>query len=89
VLSVLSLEETGARGNKGLAGLVDNPVHSNAIAGLATSATAQATVEVPNRIINCVYHNSMLKDAACTAVTSIPQHHSCSNLSNLLHAHIQ
>jgi hypothetical protein len=46
VLSVLSLEELGARGNKGLALLVDNPVHSAAIAGLATSATAQATIEV-------------------------------------------
>ena len=46
VLSVLSLEELGARGNKGLTGLVDNPVHSAAIAGLATSATAQATIEV-------------------------------------------
>ena len=46
VLSVLSLEELGARGNKGLAGLVNNPVHSAAIAGLATSATAQATIEV-------------------------------------------
>lgn len=45
VLSVLSLEELGATGNKGLALLVNNPVHANAIAGLATSATAQATVE--------------------------------------------
>lgn len=46
VLSVLTLEEGGATGNKGLALLVNNPVHANAIAGLATSATAQATVEV-------------------------------------------
>ena len=46
MLSVLSLEELGARGNKGLAGIVNNPVHSAAIAGLATSATAQATIEV-------------------------------------------
>ena len=46
VLSVLSLEELGARGNLGLAGLVDNPVHSLAIGGLATSATGQATIEV-------------------------------------------
>ena len=51
VLSVLSLEELGARGNKGLAGLVDNPVHSAAIAGLATSATAQATVEVREALL--------------------------------------
>lgn len=45
VLCVLSLEETGARGNKGLALLVDNPVHAAAIAGLATSANSQATIE--------------------------------------------
>ena len=35
----------GATGNKGLAGLTGNPVLANGIAGLATSATAQATVE--------------------------------------------
>lgn len=45
VLSVLSLEELGATGNKGLAGITGNPVIANGIAGLATSATAQATVE--------------------------------------------
>lgn len=45
VLSVLTLEELGATGNKGLAGILINPVHANAVAGLATSATAQATVE--------------------------------------------
>ena len=45
VLSVLSLEELGATGNKGLAGLTGNPVLANGIAGLATSATAQATVQ--------------------------------------------
>ena len=45
ILSVLSLEELGATGNKGLAGIVGNPVLSQAIAGLATSATAQATLE--------------------------------------------
>ena len=33
-------------GNKGLIGLTTNPVIANGIAGLATSATAQATVEV-------------------------------------------
>lgn len=32
-------------GNKGLAGLISNPVIANGVAGLATSATAQATVE--------------------------------------------
>lgn len=48
VLSVLSLEELGATGNKGLALLLDNPVHANAVAGLATSANSQATVEVHN-----------------------------------------
>lgn len=45
VLSVLTLEELGATGNKGLAGLTGNPVLANGIAGLATSATAQATVQ--------------------------------------------
>jgi len=45
VLSVLSLEEVGARGNKGLTGLLSNPVLANAVAGLATSATAQGTSE--------------------------------------------
>lgn len=45
VLSVLSLEELGATGNKGLAGLTGNPVLANGIAALATSATAQATVQ--------------------------------------------
>lgn len=45
VISVLTLEELGATGNKGLAGVLINPVHANAVAGLATSATAQATVE--------------------------------------------
>ena len=32
-------------GNKGLAGIISNPVIANGVAGLATSATAQATVE--------------------------------------------
>lgn len=44
-MSVLTLEELGATGNKGLAGLTGNPVLANGIAGLATSATAQATVQ--------------------------------------------
>ena len=34
-----------ATGNKGLAGLISNPVLANGVAGLATSATAQATIE--------------------------------------------
>jgi len=45
VLSVLTLEEVGARGNKGLIGLCSNPVIANAVAGLATSACSQATSE--------------------------------------------
>ena len=32
-------------GNKGLAGIISNPVIANGVAGLATSATAQATIE--------------------------------------------
>ena len=46
LLSMLTLEELGATGNKGLIGLTSNPVLANGIAGLATSATAQATIEV-------------------------------------------
>ncbi|KAK9839731.1 hypothetical protein WJX84_008142 [Apatococcus fuscideae] len=45
VLCVLTLEELGATGNKGLTGLLSNPVLANGVSGLATSATAQATVE--------------------------------------------
>jgi len=44
-LSVVTLEELGATGNKGLTGLISNPVLANGVAGLATSATAQATIE--------------------------------------------
>jgi hypothetical protein len=44
-LSVLTLEELGATGNKGLAGIISNPVIANGVAGLATSATAQATIQ--------------------------------------------
>jgi hypothetical protein len=43
--SVLALEELGATGNKGLAGQFANPVLANGVMGLATSATAQATIE--------------------------------------------
>ena len=46
MLCVLTLEELGATGNKGLTGLLSNPVLANGVSGLATSATAQATVEV-------------------------------------------
>ncbi|CAK0780436.1 hypothetical protein CVIRNUC_005053 [Coccomyxa viridis] len=45
LISMLTLEELGATGNKGLVGITSNPVLANGIAGLATSATAQATVE--------------------------------------------
>ena len=45
ILSMLTLEELGATGNKGLIGILTNPVLANAVAGLATSATAQATIE--------------------------------------------
>lgn len=45
VLSVVTLEELGATGNKGLIGLITNPVIANGVAGLATSATAFAAIE--------------------------------------------
>ena len=45
VLCVLTLEELGATGNLGLSQIALNPVIAGGIGGLATSATAQATVE--------------------------------------------
>ncbi|KAK9841033.1 hypothetical protein WJX81_006662 [Elliptochloris bilobata] len=45
VLSMLVLEELGATGNKGAAGLVTNPVLANSIVGLATSASTFAGIE--------------------------------------------
>jgi hypothetical protein len=45
LLSQLSLEENGATGNKGLAGILGNPVIATSVAGLATSATAFAAIE--------------------------------------------
>ena len=56
ILSVLSLEELGATGNKGLTGLMTNPVLANGLAGLATSATAQATVEVSHPPLSAIWH---------------------------------
>ena len=44
-LCVHQPEWTVCAGNKGLAGIISNPVIANGVAGLATSATAQATVE--------------------------------------------
>ena len=40
------LEELGATGNKGLTSLLSNPVIADGVAGLATSATAFAAIEV-------------------------------------------
>ena len=45
VLCVTTLEELGATGNLGLSQIALNPVLAGGIGGLATSATAQATVE--------------------------------------------
>ena len=44
------LQEFGATGNKGLVALLSNPVLANGVAGLATSATAQAAIEVSSRL---------------------------------------
>lgn len=44
--STLNIQELGATGNKGLHPQYINPALADAVAGLATSATAQATVEV-------------------------------------------
>ena len=46
VLSVLTLEELGATGNKGLSGILINPVHANAVAGLATSGDQEFLIVV-------------------------------------------
>jgi hypothetical protein len=51
LLSQLSLEENGATGNKGLAGILGNPVIATSVAGLATSATAFAAIEVHPAVI--------------------------------------
>ena len=45
-LSVLTLEELGATGAKGLVGVTSNPVIATGLAGLAAAANAQAAVEV-------------------------------------------
>ncbi|KAK9865756.1 hypothetical protein WJX84_001274 [Apatococcus fuscideae] len=45
LLSVVFLEELGATGNKGLVSLLSNPVISDGVNGLATSATAFAAIE--------------------------------------------
>ncbi|KAK9840164.1 hypothetical protein WJX74_004488 [Apatococcus lobatus] len=44
-LSVLTLEELGATGAKGLVGVISNPVIATGFAGLAAAANAQAAVE--------------------------------------------
>lgn len=46
MVSVLTLEELGATGNKGLASVMTNPVNQDILGGLAASATAFAAAEV-------------------------------------------
>ena len=46
IVSVLTLEELGATGNKGLASVMTNPVNQDILGGLAASATAFAAAEV-------------------------------------------
>lgn len=53
VLSVLTLEELGASGNKGLAGILINPVHANAVAGLATSGETARLLFIHPFAIGC------------------------------------
>ncbi|KAK9823663.1 hypothetical protein WJX72_004516 [[Myrmecia] bisecta] len=45
VVSMLTLEELGATGNKGLIPWFTSPVLQNGVAGLATSANSQATIQ--------------------------------------------
>ena len=60
-------EENGATGNKGLAGLLGNPVLSTSVAGLATAATAFAAVEVVACTVDCCLqlHMSHTKIVLC------------------------
>ena len=46
MVSVLTLEELGATGNKGLSAVMTNPVNQDILGGLAASATAFAAAEV-------------------------------------------
>ena len=46
IVSVLTLEELGATGNKGLSSVMTNPVNQDILGGLAASATAFAAAEV-------------------------------------------
>lgn len=55
LVAQLSLEENGATGNKGLAGILGNPVLATSVAGLATSATAFAAVEVQSFSMFALY----------------------------------
>lgn len=62
-------QELGATGNKGLHPQYINPALADAVAGLATSATAQATVEVP--ALHALHrHRTTLAILACTCCAS-------------------
>ena len=60
LLSVVFLEELGATGNKGLTSLLSNPVINDGVAGLATSATAFAAVEVSTCLDLLILHSAIL-----------------------------
>ena len=73
VLSVVTLEELGATGNKGLAGILINPVHANAVSGLATSG---ATVRLPSatwlqlNVQSCTCPDARRVDRGCSVCCS-------------------
>lgn len=83
VLSVLTLEELGATGNKGLSGVMTNPVLQDGLAGLATSATAQATVEVSICLLLAWDHSWYTVttypegNIACVAISAVSCCNSC------------
>lgn len=58
------VQEHGATGNKGLSGLLANPVLATSVAGLGTSATAFAAIEVSQ---TTSHHHAMWSIAGCAA----------------------
>ena len=53
-----SVGQQGLSEMQGLVGALTNPVIANGVAGLATSATAQATVQVPSHLPSLKILNS-------------------------------
>ena len=56
---------------QGLAAITSNPVISTGIAGLATSATAQATIQVPCHVTRC-HALPCHPDSGCSPLFCLP-----------------